>query len=62
MKKIIIGVLIAVLTGCGGMELGGKLGVYRIDDRSEAITVKTADKPLKCLFIECPGLENIKGS
>lgn len=60
MKVGIIALLIAaalgltMLTGCAGMELGGKLGVYRVDEiKSSQATYRAQTKPLKCLFVDC---------
>jgi hypothetical protein len=42
-----------IMTGCSGVELGAKAGLYRVDTRQES--QRTYDKPggLKCLFINC---------
>lgn len=40
-------------TGCSGIGLGGKLDLYRIDDRIESQNTKTTHRPLKCLFVPC---------
>lgn len=48
-------------SGCGGMELGGKLGIYRVDDRQETMQVKTVNQPLKCLFVPC-NTNEVQGS
>lgn len=44
------------LTGCAGVELGGRLGVYRVDERADSsATVQAQTKPWKCYFTECGG-------
>ena len=48
-------------SGCGGLELGGRLGVYRVDDRQEQVQVKTINQPMKCLFVPCNQSE-VQGS
>ena len=59
--KIVTNGLIAVclvvcgfVTGCTGMEVGAKLGVYRVDERQES--QRTYSVPLKCyLWEDCSG-------
>lgn len=42
------------VTGCAGVELGGKLGMYRVDERKESqATYQRNTKPLKCWFVDC---------
>ena len=49
------GGLAYALTGCAGVELGGKLGVYRVDERADSSATKISQtKPLKCWFVSCP--------
>lgn len=45
--------LASILSGCSGIGLGGKLDLYRIDDRVESQNTKTTHRPLKCLFVPC---------
>jgi len=40
-------------TGCSGMEIGGKLGVYAVDERSEIQRTQSKSMPLKCRFVSC---------
>lgn len=42
------------VTGCAGVELGGRLGVYRVDERADSsATVQAQTKPWKCYFTNC---------
>lgn len=55
MRKIgiVIGVVLLV-SGCAGVELGGKLGLYRVDERADrSNTYAKQTKPFRCLFVEC---------
>lgn len=47
------GIVMVLMTGCAGIGVKGEL--YRIDERQES--QKTNAVPLKCLFVECGGLE-----
>ena len=50
----VVAYLLIVGTGCAGMELGGRLGVYRVDEQqSSSKTYRQDTKPLKCLFVSC---------
>jgi len=53
-KWFVFSVVIACtsLTGCTGMEVGGKLWVSRVDERQES--QRTHNVPLKCyLWADC---------
>ncbi len=41
------------LIGCSGLEVGGKLGVYRVDTHSEQSVTLKKPLPLKCFFTTC---------
>lgn len=44
------------LTGCAGLEMGGKFGVYAVDDRQEVQTTRSRARPLRCLWsADAPG-------
>lgn len=46
--------LMASMTGCAGMEVGGRLGVYRVDERREEQRTYRQALPLKCyLWADC---------
>lgn len=51
-------------SGCGGMELGGRLGVYRVDERQESQRTYRQAMPLKCWFTQCgaPAADDVQGS
>jgi hypothetical protein len=55
MRKINIAILAtiaATLSACTGMELGAKVGLYRVDERQES--QRTHNVPLKCyLWANC---------
>lgn len=41
-------------TGCSGVEVGGKLGIYRVDERQESSSMTRHNSvPLKCYFVQC---------
>lgn len=49
---VAVGMLLT--TGCAGVELGGRLGLYRVDERADSsATVQAQTKPLKCYFVNC---------
>jgi hypothetical protein len=39
--------------GCAGMEVGGKLGMYRVDERQESQRTYDRKVGLRCLFTDC---------
>lgn len=63
---LLIGWALAVMlfsSGCAGMEVGGKLGVYRVDSRSDrSATTERQTKPLLCYLKQCNGEELSRGS
>ena len=48
MKKAILAIIAVVMTGCSGMEVGGKFGVYRVDERSDHSRTYRNNVPLAC--------------
>ena len=54
----------AVTTGCSGVEIGGKIGAYRVDERQESQRTHRQPIPLKCYFTACSGEERsqVEGS
>lgn len=56
------GLILLTMTGCGGMELGGKLGLYAVDQRNEEVKTATFNQPLKCRFWTCPEQGVSRGS
>lgn len=57
MEKLIVTafvVIVAVLaSGCAGMEVGGKVGIYKVDDRDVRETNRSRSVPLICLIKNC---------
>lgn len=63
LKLIILCALITVVTGCAGVELGGKLGLYRVDEKQDSsATVQAQTKPLKCYLGNFEGCGEARGS
>ncbi len=51
---VVAAYLLLAGTGCAGMEVGGRLGVYRVDEQeSHSKTYRQDTKPLKCMFVSC---------
>lgn len=48
-----LAVSLMTLTGCSGIEMGGKLGVYRVDERQDSSKTYRQAVPLKCYFTAC---------
>lgn len=59
MKRVLAVIAIAgVLTGCSGLEIGGKAWIASIDEKSESSRTYRSNVPLKCYFTDCtPGSE-----
>jgi len=54
MRTFLCCALLCLLSGCTGIELGGRLGVYRVDERQESSRTNLENKvPLKCYFVDC---------
>lgn len=49
-------------SGCSGMEVGGRLGVYRVDERQESQRTYRQAVPLKCYFTSCAPADEAQGS
>lgn len=55
----------AMVSGCTGLEIGGKAWVSRIDERQESQhTYRNNAAPLKCYFVNCEpqGAQEVQGS
>lgn len=53
----IAAVIVNMLTGCSGIEVGGKVGVYRVDQHQETTSFRGASLPLKCyLWEDCTAI------
>jgi hypothetical protein len=51
---VICAICTVYLTGCAGVELGGKFGLYRVDERADnSATVQAQTKPFKCYWVNC---------
>jgi len=54
MRTLLACSLLLLVSGCTGMEVGGRLGVYRVDERQESSRTNLENKvPLKCYFVDC---------
>jgi len=55
-KLIALCLTLCALTGCSGMEIGGKAWIASIDEKSESSRTYRSNVPLKCYFTDCtPG-------
>jgi hypothetical protein len=66
-NKIIAIVAIATaISGCSGLEIGGKAWITRVDERQESQrTHRENAAPLKCYFVDCSADEQsqeVRGS
>jgi hypothetical protein len=61
--KMVVSALVVVAwcTGCSGIELGGKVGLYAVDERHEVQDTRSKSMPLKCRFVQCTNAE-LQGS
>lgn len=64
MKIVLAGLTMALITGCSvfnpeGFELGGKLGLYSIQDRQVSEQVSTKPRPFICNFRACDAQGNV---
>lgn len=46
-------------TGCAGMEVGAKAGIYEVQHYQHSDQSSADSKPLKCYFTNC---ESVRGS
>jgi hypothetical protein len=54
MKRIIAVILaLSAVTGCSGMEIGGKAWIASIDEKQESSRTYRSNVPLKCYFLDC---------
>ena len=54
MKMLIACGVLLLVSGCTGMELGGKLWITRVDERQESSRTNVENRvPLKCYFVDC---------
>lgn len=64
MKRLLLGsIALILMTGCTGMEIGGKAWVQRIDESQYSQRTYRSNKPLKCyLWASCPEEAEVQGS
>lgn len=48
------------LVGCSGLELGGKVGLYRVDTYSQKSETFRKPLPWRCYFVRCEEPEEEK--
>lgn len=54
MKAYLCWAVVLFCSGCTGIEIGGRLGVYRVDERQESSRTNVENKvPLRCYFVNC---------
>jgi hypothetical protein len=54
MKVFICCAVLCLVSGCTGIEIGGRLGIYRVDERQESSRTNVENKvPLRCYFVNC---------
>jgi starvation-inducible outer membrane lipoprotein len=51
-NAILITTLALLVSGCSGIEIGGKAWIQKIDE-SQSSQRTYAQPPLKCLFVNC---------
>jgi hypothetical protein len=52
MKAYLCCAVVLLCSGCTGIELGGRVGLYRVDERQESSRTNVENKvPLKCYFV-----------
>jgi hypothetical protein len=52
--KFLVGLIVLCCSACTGIEMGGKVGVYRVDERQESSRTNVENRvPLKCYFVDC---------
>lgn len=47
------GAIMLGFEGCGGMEIGGRLGVYRVDEKQDSSRTYRQNPSLRCYFVNC---------
>jgi len=61
MKRIILVMIVMSCASCSGIELGGRLGVYAVDEKQDSSRTYRRSS-LKCLFVSCPVEAEAQGS
>jgi hypothetical protein len=55
-KGITLALIAILCSACAGMEIGGRAGIYRVDEQqSSSRTYRQDTKPIKCMFVNCDG-------
>jgi hypothetical protein len=52
LNAVILSALTFLVSGCSGIEIGGKAWIQKIDE-SQSSQRTYAQPPLKCLFVNC---------
>ncbi len=53
-KIIVLATIISLLSGCAGIEIGGRAGLYRVDEiQSSQKTHRSETKSLRCMLFDC---------
>lgn len=63
--KRLIGVILVIVavSGCNGIGVGGKLEMFRVDERQDSSRTYRQAMPFKCYFTQCEQpTDNISGS
>jgi hypothetical protein len=45
---LVCGLIMATTSGCSGLEVGGRLGIYAVDERQESQKTYRSAKPAIC--------------
>lgn len=63
MKKVFALIaFVCLLSGCSGLEVGGKFGIYRVDEKQDSSRTYRRATPLKCYFVNCAETDETQGS
>lgn len=64
MKRLIVGFIVAgAISGCSGIGVGGKLEMFRVDERQDSSRTYRQAIPLRCYFTQCEQpTDNVSGS
>lgn len=52
LKTVIFAALALLVSGCSGIEIGGKAWIMKVDE-AQSSQRTNAQPPLKCLFVNC---------
>lgn len=52
--KMVAALVMIACSACTGIEIGGKAGIYRVDERQDSSRTNVENRvPLKCYFVDC---------